>query len=173
MRTADQPIRITLIAPNGRMGKAIAAVVADDSGFTIDQDHGDVLVDFSAPAALQANLDRAVSELTRDLGLPADSFTEAVDSVTLGARGRVAPAAIDGETAVVILEPSTEGRLAAFLARHGEGPAAIWFLADGGAIGEVWVDRLGPFGPERLAPGGPVEDVLRFLVLAGPGTIRA
>ena len=119
------------------------------------------------------DLERAVSELTRDLALPADSFTEAVDSVTLGARGRVAPAAIDGETAVVILEPSTEGRLAAFLARHGEGPAAIWFLADGGAIGEVWVDRLGPFGPERLAPGGPVEDVLRFLVLAGPGTIRA
>ena len=61
MRSADQPIRISLIAPNGRMGKAIAAAVADDSGFAIDQDHADVLVDFSAPAALQASLDRAVS----------------------------------------------------------------------------------------------------------------
>jgi 4-hydroxy-tetrahydrodipicolinate reductase len=61
MRTADQPIRITLFAPEGRMGKAIAAAVADDPGFAIDQDHGDVLVDFSAPAALQASLDRAVS----------------------------------------------------------------------------------------------------------------
>jgi 4-hydroxy-tetrahydrodipicolinate reductase len=61
MRTADQPIRITLIAPNGRMGKAITAAVAEDSGFAIDQDHGDVLVDFSAPSALAANLDRAVS----------------------------------------------------------------------------------------------------------------
>ncbi len=61
MRTADQPIRISLIAPNGRMGKAIAAAVEQDSGFAIDQDHADVLVDFSTPDALQASLDRAVS----------------------------------------------------------------------------------------------------------------
>ncbi len=61
MRTADQPIRISLIAPDGRMGKAIAKAVAESPGFAIDQDHGDVLVDFSAPAALQASLDRAVS----------------------------------------------------------------------------------------------------------------
>jgi 4-hydroxy-tetrahydrodipicolinate reductase len=61
MRTADQPIRISLFAPDGRMGKAIARVVAEDSGFAIDQDHGDVLVDFSAPDALEASLDRALS----------------------------------------------------------------------------------------------------------------
>jgi 4-hydroxy-tetrahydrodipicolinate reductase len=59
MRTAEQPIRISLIAPNGRMGRAIAAAAAEDSGFAIDNEHGDVLVDFSAPAALQASLDRA------------------------------------------------------------------------------------------------------------------
>lgn len=61
MHTAHQPIRISLIAPEGRMGKAIAKAVAEDSSFAIDQDHGDVLVDFSAPGALQASLDRAVS----------------------------------------------------------------------------------------------------------------
>ena len=61
MRTADQPIRISLFAPNGRMGQAIAAAVEQTTGFEIDQDHGDVLVDFSAPAALPASLDRAVS----------------------------------------------------------------------------------------------------------------
>ena len=61
MRTADQPIRISLIAPDGRMGKAIAAAVAEDSHFAIDQDHGDVLVDFSAPAALETSLERAMS----------------------------------------------------------------------------------------------------------------
>jgi 4-hydroxy-tetrahydrodipicolinate reductase len=61
MRTTDQPIRLSLIAPNGRMGRAIAAAIAEDPGFAIDQDRGDVLVDFSAPAALQASLDRAVS----------------------------------------------------------------------------------------------------------------
>ena len=61
MRTADQPIRISLFAPNGRMGKAIAAAVDEDAGFALDQDHGDVLVDFSAPDALGASLERAVS----------------------------------------------------------------------------------------------------------------
>ena len=61
MRTADQPIRLSLSAPDGRMGKAIAAAVAEDPAFALDRDHGDVLVDFSAPAALQANLDLAVS----------------------------------------------------------------------------------------------------------------
>ena len=61
MRTDQQPIRIALFAPNGRMGQAIAAAVAEDPGFAIDNDHGDVLVDFSSPSALQASLDRAAS----------------------------------------------------------------------------------------------------------------
>jgi len=61
MGTADQPIRISLFAPNGRMGKAIAKAVADDPGFAIDDDHADVLIDFSAPDALRASLDRAVA----------------------------------------------------------------------------------------------------------------
>jgi 4-hydroxy-tetrahydrodipicolinate reductase len=61
MRTSEQPIRISLVAPNGRMGQAIARAVQEDERFAIDQDHGDVLVDFSAPAALQASLDRALS----------------------------------------------------------------------------------------------------------------
>ena len=61
MSAADQPIRISLIAPGGRMGKAIAAAVADDPAFAIDQDNGDVLVDFSAPAALEASLNRAIT----------------------------------------------------------------------------------------------------------------
>lgn len=61
MRTADQPIRISLFAPDGRMGKAIAAAAANDPAFEINHEHGDVLVDFSAPTALQDSLDRAVS----------------------------------------------------------------------------------------------------------------
>jgi 4-hydroxy-tetrahydrodipicolinate reductase len=61
MDTAGQPIRISLFAPEGRMGKAIARAVADDAGFAIDNDHGDVLVDFSAPDALDSSLDRAVT----------------------------------------------------------------------------------------------------------------
>ena len=61
MRSDEQPTRITLIAPNGRMGRAIAEAAEADGGFAIDADHGDVIVDFSVPAALQASLDRAVS----------------------------------------------------------------------------------------------------------------
>ena len=76
MRAADQPIRISLFAPGGRMGQAIAAAVADDSSFALDQDHGDILVDFSAPAALQQSLDRAVSA-----GIPILVGTTGLDSL--------------------------------------------------------------------------------------------
>lgn len=63
---------------------------------------------------------------------------------------------------VVLLEPSTEGRLAAALARHGEGPAALYLLADpaGRARARAAGFTLtpqgeGPFGPEHLVVGGP------------------
>jgi 4-hydroxy-tetrahydrodipicolinate reductase len=61
MRAADQPIRISLFAPNGRMGKATARAAGEDARFALDDDHPDVLIDFSAPDALQASLDRAIS----------------------------------------------------------------------------------------------------------------
>jgi len=61
MRTDQQPIRISLFAPGGRMGQAIAAAARDDPGLVIDNDHGDVLVDFSAPDALEESLERARS----------------------------------------------------------------------------------------------------------------
>jgi 4-hydroxy-tetrahydrodipicolinate reductase len=61
MRTDEQPIRLSLFAPKGRMGRAIAAAAAEDPGFVVDDEHGDVLVDFSDPSALPASLDRAVN----------------------------------------------------------------------------------------------------------------
>lgn len=61
MRTDQQPVRIALFAPGGRMGKAIEEAIADDAAFAVDNDHGEVLLDFSAPTALRASLDRAVS----------------------------------------------------------------------------------------------------------------
>jgi len=61
MRTDTLPIRIALFAPNGRMGQALAAAAEADADVLIDNDRGDVLVDFSAPEALQFSLDRAVS----------------------------------------------------------------------------------------------------------------
>lgn len=65
MRTADQPIRIALFAPDGRMGHAIAAAAGETAGFEIVDQGADVLVDFSAPAALSESLGRAVG-----LGIP-------------------------------------------------------------------------------------------------------
>jgi len=61
MRTDRQPVRLTLFAPDGRMGRAIAEAAASDPDFAIDPDHGDVLVDFSSPAGLSASLERAVA----------------------------------------------------------------------------------------------------------------
>ncbi len=61
MRTDQQPIRIALFAPGGRMGQAIAAAAAEHPGFAVDNDNGDVLIDFSAPEALTASLERAAS----------------------------------------------------------------------------------------------------------------
>jgi len=61
MRTDQQPVRIALFAHDGRMGKAIQAAIAESSGFELANDQGDVLIDFSAPDALRASLDRAIS----------------------------------------------------------------------------------------------------------------
>lgn len=58
------PVRIALFAPEGRMGQAIAAAAADDPGFEVVSGAGDVLVDFSAPAALEQSLERAISSAT-------------------------------------------------------------------------------------------------------------
>lgn len=85
MRTREQPIRLSLFAPEGRMGKAIAEAVDDDPEFAIDQDHGDVLVDFSAPEALQGSLDHALSA-----GIPILIGTTGLDET---ADGRIASAA--------------------------------------------------------------------------------
>jgi 4-hydroxy-tetrahydrodipicolinate reductase len=61
MRTDALPIRIALFAPQGRMGQAIAAAAEADAHVIIDNDHGDVLVDFSAPDGLRKSLDQAIS----------------------------------------------------------------------------------------------------------------
>jgi hypothetical protein len=58
---------------------------------------------------------------------------------------------------VVLLEPATEGPLAAALARRGEDWVAWYLLADAGAVGRLrqagvalTAEAAGPFGPQRL-----------------------
>ena len=74
---SDEPIRISLFAPEGRMGQAIVAAAQEAPGFEIVDDGADVMVDFSAPSALPESLDRAVSAGTPILigttGLPEEA----------------------------------------------------------------------------------------------------
>ena len=55
-----QTIRISLFAPNGRMGQAIADAAEQAEGFEISHE-GDVLVDFSSPDGLDSSLGQAVA----------------------------------------------------------------------------------------------------------------
>ena len=126
-------------------------------------------------------LDRAVAELADSTGVPAERFAIGGDDELLGARCRVAVGALAEGHSLITLEPATEGRLAATLARYGEGPAVIWLAiadlsaasaATGGAGRTFSSARSGPLGIERLLLGGPIHGPHRLLVGA-PGTIRS
>lgn len=146
----------------------------------------------SAPMALAGvawatvELDRAEAELETYLG-PATGGERAgpdgVPDAHLGARTRPRPTAgLPGEV-LVLAEPNTEGRLAASLARDGEGPCAV-YLRPGEGLG-TWlaaarargVDtsaiRDGPLGPSVLVLGagvaGPHVVVVERPVPASPG----
>jgi hypothetical protein len=85
--------------------------------------------------------------------------------VLLGARCRVGRAReSEGEARwIVLLEPDTEGRLAAFLARSGEGWAAVW-ETDGDA--DPGRGTAGPLGQERLVDGRPPSGPFRMRLAA-------
>ncbi|HET9082998.1 MAG TPA: hypothetical protein VFN41_01240 [Candidatus Limnocylindrales bacterium] len=101
-------------------------------------------------------LDRAEAEVRAALGVDL-RFAEAERSRLLGARCRRA-ATSDGQW-IVLLEPDTEGRLPAFLARRGEGWAARWELGDRTRPGTP-----GPLGPELLARDQPVRGPFRLIL---------
>lgn len=109
-------------------------------------------------------LDRAAREFGEALGT---TFVDVDGSIHLGCACRRSAAAVDG-VRIVLLEPTTEGRLAATLARHGEGWAVVWFAPDDHddvpGIPRWSATRDGPFGSERLALGGPLAGPHRLLV---------
>jgi hypothetical protein len=126
-------------------------------------------------------LDRAVAELRVAFRIPSERFAVAHDSASLGARCLVAPDVLPGGASLVVLEPNSEGRLAATLARHDEGPVAVWLtvedLADivrtlRRAATHLSPPQAGPFGTERLILDGPVHGPHSLLVQR-PGTIPA
>ena len=111
-------------------------------------------------------LERAVGELAHLL-VPGRSFSAAPASIVLGARCRVGPAHTPTGLRIVLLEPDTEGRLAATLARNGEGWAVSW-VADAGLGARPWPARPGPLGDERLLPVRSAFGPHRLLVEAVP-----
>jgi hypothetical protein len=110
--------------------------------------------------------ERAVRELAGLLRAGA-AFQSAPPSALLGARCLRGPAAA-APSWIVVLEPDTEGRVAGFLARHGEGWAATW-LAAGDDAADPPARRKnghGPLGHEALEPGGPRWGPYRLWVSA-------
>ncbi len=102
---------------------------------------------------------------------PDPTARPAIDPL-LGAR--VVVLSDDDGTLIAVAEPSTEGRLAAVLARQGEGPAGLYVRAPVG----IAVLRLlaaaagvtlspsadGPFGPSVLVVPGPIGAPIVVLV---------
>ena len=118
------------------------------------------------------DLDRAAADLAAALGLTVAAFHVAHDSIVLGARCRVAEGVLTGGMPLAILEPATEGLLAAALARHGEGPSVTWAQSPDAPTRRQASLRPGPFGPERLQPGAPPQGPFLLLIEDEPGTIH-
>ena len=113
--------------------------------------------------------DRALAELDARVGSPV------ANDELLGARVSVV-AATPARPVLAVVEPITEGRLAATLARHGEGSVGRYVaVADGLAAARrraagagIAVTRVaaGPFGPSILVLLGPVTGP--HLILCDP-----
>ena len=114
------------------------------------------------------DLDRAQADRAPDLG--ALVVEPPVDDAILGARCRKLRFE-DGQN-VVLLEPSTEGPLAAGLARHGECVLALYLLVGPNAPERARAAGFattaaapGPFGAEQMVLTNPRDGP--FLILAG------
>jgi hypothetical protein len=196
VRPSSGADRLLLLAAPGASGGAIggaaegavedAAEGAVQSAAAGQADPGPGAVRLRALAIAVVDIDRAVR--AREMGLVDPSGDPSPgsllpDDTLLGAR-----VATTGTLGVVVAEPVTEGRLAATLARHGEGPAALYLavpvptagtatVLDGLhasflALGERPRHGAGPFGVQLLArtrpPWGP-HVLLVPDTLPGPG----
>jgi hypothetical protein len=110
-------------------------------------------------------LDRGARELS-----DAGPFDDAPRDTALGASARRSPSARRDRSVILLLEPDTEGPLAAALARFGEGVLAVYL----GPLDRADVDDTPGLGPSRPGPLGPTRLVIgrpswgpHVLVLAG------
>jgi hypothetical protein len=126
------------------------------------------------------DVDRAVVDLAAAFGLGPERFRPTARSIALGCVGRVARGVLLDGGSLALLEPDSEGRLAASLARLGEGPIVTWLLAPEPKTSvealrtagfTLSAERSGPFGLERLVVDGSRHGPHRLLVGPSPGTI--
>ena len=129
-------------------------------------------------------LDRAEIELEAWLAGPPPDPDDDGHEPHLGARARVrVTSGLPGD-ALVLLEPVTEGRVAASLARDGEGPCAIYVWPPGGL--DAWLEGArdrrvtasavhpGPFGRSVLLPPATMAGPFVIVVEHGrPSSGRA
>jgi hypothetical protein len=140
------------------------------------------LMAIAGPGAAALAVVWATVDLERTLiglGIDVDAAATQIRTDTLlGARVVIVPSGVD-ESRLAIAEPTTEGRLAAALARHGEGPAGRYVAVSddleharsrAGASG-ITVSRVedGPFGPSMLVLIGPVSGP--HLILCEPAAV--
>jgi hypothetical protein len=111
--------------------------------------------------------DRAEGELDTWLGPAPETGPDAGEDPHLGATVRLRGAdSLPGDW-LALLEPSTEGRAAAALARHGEGPCALYlrpadgldgwlaWMREAGLEERVGMPHDGPLGLQVALPGAP------------------
>lgn len=124
---------------------------------------------FAAIGWATVELERAAEELSIAFSrarLPEPDWSPAPRDALLGAAAWRSDSVSERWPGVILLEPDTEGRLAATLARFDEGVAAIYLEAPAGAASDpdarVTVDRArvgavaaGPLGPSRLVLARP------------------
>lgn len=144
----------------------------------------DALAGAHAVGWATVELDRAAVELA-PLLRAGSTFRQAPSSAILGARCLVGDARGPGAPLIVLLEPSTEGRLTGALARYGEGWVATWFHAahheiDGpgsiGPLGREWLDRGSSAASRSDAAGGAAGGMPApgpYRLLLQPVTIEA
>lgn len=126
--------------------------------------------------------DRVERDLVASFGrLSPVSSRKLPDDTLLGAQCRLLQSG-PGSLEILLLEPVTEGRIAASLARFDEGPVAVYVLVpaerlravlrdlqDGGLV--LSGEGSGPFGRERLVAGSPRWGA--HLIIARDGARRA
>lgn len=156
-------VRVARSAPGGR--DQLVSVSAIEEAPTTPGADDPAGVRLLGVAWATVELARGTRELAARFGLEAGAFRLAADEAWLGAVSR---AATLGGATLVALEPTTEGRVAAALARFGEGPVAIYFELPGPASGVV---RPGPLGPGALLPGSPAWGPFA-IILAGSAAGR-